>query len=1244
MALLTRNSPGFNKWISLNTKQVRTDFAGEGVLPVPHAYIPNQFLPSRLWQAQSYAVHCMLPVPWVSIGGDPFSSFINSGGSTGIMGASSGLAIVQMQMNEKSNTSFGIGRDFKAGIEIGHCVGDKYWEKAYVTSIITRTSGFGVNIINNVSFIDVFNRSRLKRMYVNHGIVLGYKIENDKHILQLDIDGILPESILETFKVTIKGVDEDTDVNVTEILTNFDMVIEEPTEPINIQTGSFYILDTVLCLRDPYLLAGFYMGTEDNGVKRTYNSGLNVHGSSNNNFYYEVSFLGSYVLKKVSSQGDETETGDTVAASETGETTITGDVVDSSGEFFDNDDLKWYWIKKDSDIESEIYLKEVDRYGEYNDFVTEEIDGVDTEINASRKVKREVGTQADIDELIAIKAKSIRMEIDYGGTSGKNNWHAPILAKNWFKQGDYYFKILNQPDGNVIDISLKDVTGEHDLDLASGGSIFNHYGWFIAEHYMGEAKLGFLGGVPSDISFDEANNKSSLKIKETYLNRGTLYETVPKQLYDDSELGENSFYNRFRKDTVDNGGTKKIWKKFDGWQLVTQSNKMFDIIDVVFPSDIGDNPLRDEFKRFEVTINVKGNATSLESEDFVDAWVCLDTPYQRLSPSVKTGFLFVKYEQGVEKGSATICADITYTSVPVKIDIPKNTVVGVCGGKWMGLGIYGNYYVVSNNGLPLIVRTSSGSKSISSFFDRVTQMDWVIYGDSFTNKITIRNGQLDFREYPAKIEISYGKEAAIESTTFPITLNQDYDRTKLITMKMPSSDGGNANLFAIGTEKDYHGFLVKGDGIMDFQVLRRLGYEPGQLSADNYKFRNYFVSPVYLYDKNDVDRREYQTLFIGVSTQDGPIYHQGISIPSELNIHYVKNYQTLEETNFDAHMMDDGEIMLVYSYRTLPFTCEGTKYNDYISNPDDAWKEQNSLFLLSTFDDLYTWRCPMSKQENTEKYQQPLMILNAVDYKCSIYNKKASQIHFICMHRSDDGAYYLGCFTIAITRMLDKVYECTINVEGQDGNGFLWRPPLLDSTESWSQDKIVIATSSTSSDPFKSDSFSRIIGHESTDSQIDDSEVTLFNISSCKIDKMGVLIVLYDYRKSVRMLFSKTAGLVWQKSEIIFAENATSALIIEDLFFYIDEDGIKLKVLNSVDWDAAYKSVEGIEDAFIEEVQKRFDETITISLGSGPIDEQRLSGYKTDKDLYYIFYYSNDGELSSLRGEGIYKWSSSPNF
>ncbi len=1215
MALLTRNSPGFSPWVSLNTRQERTDYSNQGVWPVPHAYIPNQILPSRLWQAQSYAIHCMLPVPWASIGGDAFSSFMRSGGSTSIMGASAGLATIALGMNEPRDISFGIGRKFKAGIEIGHCVGDKYWEKLYVASIVTRTSGMGVDILNHTTFQDVFQRSKLNRIYVNHGIVLGYKIENDKHILRLDINGSLPEERDESFKVTIKGFDGDIDLNVTKILTNFDMVIETPSEPIKLKVGSFYILDTVLCLQDPYMLAGFYFGTEDEGGKRKFNSRLNIHGTSNNNFYYEVDFVGTYVLKDVEVDGD-------------------GEVVDSSGEFSDSNNFKWHWIKNDREIESDIYKKEVDRYGEYSDFVTESIDGVDAEINVSRKVKREVGTQSDVDKLIEMEANSIRMEINSGGSSGKNNWHAPILSKNWFKQDGNYFKILNQPDGNVIDISLKDVTGEHDLDLTSGGSIFNHYGWFIVEHYMGEGQNGLFGGGSSVRVVSSNEIESTIKIEDTWMTRGTLYENISPQ-YSSTEMGINSFYNRFKKDTAQNGGTKKLWKKYDGWKLVTQSGKSFNIKSIDFPSEIGEDPLSDEIKRFEVTIVVEGDASSLDDAP----WVCFDTPYTRLSSSVKTGILFVDYQQGVDEfRSATLCADITYASLPMKIDIPKNTIVGVCGGRWMGLGLYGSYYVTSNDGLPLIVRTSAGSKAISCSYDDILQTNWVLYSDVYTDKLTIRYGQLDFRESPQKIEVSFGGSKHVADVNgFPIILDTSYDRTRLITMDMPATEGGYANTFEIGNSKDNYGFLIGGNGIVDFQALRRLGYAPGELPVETYKFKDYYSSPVYLYHKNDVSFTKNKTLFIGQSTSEGQIHSIGES-PTNVKIHYIDNWQTIENAVFDIHQVCDGETIIVYSVITQPFTMNGVKYNDFINNPDNAWNPIKSVYMLSTVDDGASWNAPTSKNlKDYNIYKKPLMIMNSVDYIHSVYDNSSRTFHILSTHADENGRPYLGVFNLSLFKLLYRTELCTTETD----YSFLWRPPLLDVEWTPRRNKMGELDPVEESLNYK-DSFVKIMG-SSGSNIIDENVMTWTNITG-SVTENGVIRLLYEDSKNIKVIFSTSSGLTWSKSEIIVARNSNSALCIDDNLFYISSDGIAVKYLNAIAWQKVYQSLAGSSMSFIEEVQTEFDSAKSILLSTGQIDEQRLSGYRTNQDVYYIFYYDNNGTLSAFRGDGRNDWSAAANF
>jgi len=556
----------------------------------------------------------------------------------------------------------------------------------------------------------------------------------------------------------------------------------------------------------------------------------------------------------------------------------------------------------------------------------------------------------------------------------------------------------------------------------------------------------------------------------------------------------------------------------------------------------------------------------------------------------------------------------------------------------------GMYFVSSNNGLPLLVRTSDGPKAVSCVYDPIFQSDWVLYADAYTDKLTVRYGQLDFRESPQKIEISFGESKQVEDATFPVTLNEDYERTRLITMDMPETEGGAATTFGVSSDDNFHGFLISGNGIMDFQALRRNGYDAGQIPVERYKFREYFCSPVYLYHNNDVSFTKNKTLFIGQSTSEGSIHSIGIS-PTNVKIHYIDDWQTISNSVFDIHQVGDGEMVIIYSVKTTPFTIDGNRYNDYIEDPDSEWSPSNSVYMLSTVDDGASWSAPTSKNlEDSGSYHKPLMILNAVKYIHSVYNSLSGTFHIFCLHYDEDVRPYLGVFNVSLFKLLNNTKECTGIIE--EGYSFLWRPPLLD--VEWTSSSNQISTSepvgNAATELYK-DSFTRIIGRTETESNIDEeNDLSLSNLTG-SVTGNGVVRLLYDDGSgNIKVLFSTSFGFQWSRSEIIVARNSTSALCIDSNLFYISPIGIVVKLLDPIYWQKVYSAIEGSSAEIIEEVQREFDSAESIDIGTGQIDSQRLSGYRTSRDVYYIFYYDNNGALSAVRGDGRNDWSAAANF
>jgi hypothetical protein len=63
-----------------------------------------------------------------------------------------------------------------------------------------------------------------------------------------------------------------------------------------------------------------------------------------------------------------------------------------------------------------------------------------------------------------------------------------------------------------------------------------------------------------------------------------------------------------------------------------------------------------------------------------------------------------------------------------------------------------------------------------------------------------------------------------------------------------------------------------------------------------------------------------------------------------------------------------------------------------------------------------------------------------------------------------------------------------------------------------------------------------------------------------------------------------------------------------------------------------------------EKIQKNFDKAKTILVGSGQIDAQRLTGYKTADGIWKIFFYDPHMFLSCVESKNLFNWHISDNF
>jgi hypothetical protein len=1240
--LISRDLNGWNPWYFLKTVR-------KGI-PVPHAYFPFKYLPASSFISQSFSDHCDWPIPWHTVGNTPFNNFMIGGGISGtLVGSASGLNLVANNLLEPTNITYGIGQ-FPPPL-LGYCIGDLYKEFTYYWLDVLRSPGVSADIINYTFFSDVFQRSRLRRMYLHHGSVVRYVTEViggvTKHFLTLDVGDSLPEGFDKSgndfppFKLTIhlkipedppSDFEETFTVNVLEVMENFQLVIEEP--PWNISSGDFYILDKIFSLRDPYLLTGYWLGTEnENPLRSVTNSGNNLHQTSDNCFYDKVSFTGYYILKDI----DKEEI----------------IPVEAGASFFDSGNKKWHWIKSSLYKESEVYGNEEKRWGEVSEIVEETIEEENVSYAGSRLDERETGELSDVYAWINLEEINyIRVEISKGGDSLRNNWHSPILTRSWLKQGDYYFKIIAQPDGNVIDVALRDVTDSVNLTIDSGGTIFNQYGWFISEHFMGESRDGIFGGY--------TYRSEDAPINILYLttpgeSQGTHASAVRN--YNPLELnGLNSFYNRFRLDTALPGGTTKIWTKYDGWRVTNNSGTTLDINSITF----SDHPTH-KYTQYDITMDVAGDASLLDGQK---VWVTFDVPYERLLDGVAPLYQS-KFEQGVEEANATLCGDLGYVSIPIKISISQNTIVGICSGLWWGMNIQAR--VSDNDYLPLIVTTPSTARGVSAFYHKINQQDWLLYKDAYTGRVTIRKGQLSFREHPQKIEVSVGKSQEVETgQSFPLTLNKDYDRIKAIRMTMPVTENGAACTFQLGSPEDYYGFLISGAGLVDFQSLRRSGNNPGDVTTDQLKFRDFYCSPCYLYHKNKISFTERKTLYIGADTKDGPVYVKN-GDPTDLEVHYIHDSQTIPDSGYmDIHQMSDGEVFIVYSRNVDAFEFENDKdeNKNNSSENDTTWDYPHGVFIAASPGDGLFWGCPLIKnfevkkdEDIDDKFQWPLMVLNNVDYQYSLYDSLNHSLFIVSKHFTKSQKAYLAAVRIPVLTLLYQTELCNPITGNDDPYKFLWRPPVLETMDS--NDKKIDSWTITDNYPsivnngpslledgevrYHDDLF-KIMGGSDTESDIVDENIVNWGIIGGDISKEGIYRLYYDDQEGVRMLYSDISGSFWKKSEIVLAKGGQAGMVIGNYLFYISPFGIECKYLSRGYFNNAYSVVEGVNEDFIEEVQLRFDNAPTKIIGSGQIESQRLAGYEDSQGVVYVFYYDNEGLLTALTSSDFLTWKVASNF
>lgn len=1298
MALIGIREP--NGWTPLFAAQLKPN----GEYFAPFSRLPTGYLPSNRAYVASFNSHDKWPITWCDL-----SFLLAFTGNFTLLQTLLGMSIFLLLSTQQGSYTMGIGKKITPQT-YGYCLGDKFKEQNYwVGAFSGYANVLGTGILNYTFALDVAQKHDLRRIYAHHGVVQNFEVidefdPNDPEsviknfVLTFDIETDVLKNLTEdeisnlptpAVRITRRSNGEQVTVRVQRFYSNkFQFLIDDPE--ILIESGDFFEFNGVYCLEDPFLLAGDWLGLEndtENGslVNELGVSPFNVHMSSQCKFFLETEISGVYVPK----DGDENVIN---AAPNANFDDVDGVIkwnfvyLDKRNYIYGDDDRRWGFSR-------EIFPREETSLGEeYPD----NIEGFEI-------IERDKGSAGDITAFTEAGANFFRIELAIGSQSALSNFHAPILKREWVIQGGKWFQVLGQPEGSVIDVSYLDVTGQSEFDTSGEIKIFNQYAWMILEHYGSNLLRGIFGGQ-GQIQGDTIIVENKGQTGGTYEDADRIRNRItPDYLTGDSDTEPvNSFYNRYRLDTCPDGGTVKLWKKFQNWRLSSDRIEGPLIKEISFSDYPPQGNSAHYFDEYDIDFKFE-DSVDLESvfEGSLNSlYVAFGAKYPRFRGSNRgvlwsQDFNLIPGTGWTNPTGDSVCDRIdtigSYLTV-VEAFLDIDTVIGICDGQHMGLqnSLFG---VISRNYVPFTISFPNASLGVSTIYNPITQEGTIAYVDSSTQTVVLRNGSLGFKEYPEKIELLIGPSHRIEEfSSFPIDLSEsdEQERVKMLYVQVPNTQDDLAYIiFTFNNKSDVWGFPNSGLGSVDLQAIRREADGNGNVPTYLYENDGRSVSPVYIYTKNRVSPTEFKRVSLSASKVqriDSIEIFEGIdqaNHPVNGKIEYATNIQALSAfhvKNFDIHRGIDGECIFVYSrnlFGKLKDEEGGNFYNDPGSEPEEdssAWLNSECVFAIGSSDEGIEWGAPVAKDwlpswaniesVDNSKWQHPLMILTGAQYLTSIYDKRSNVLCIFSRHNDDSGLPYLGCLRISYNTILYSENlvlqeylgnEEYVPIEGAYDPRILWRHPVLDMDEDknkWTYDNAIFGDPEGVDDIFGEDSpkikdsFVRIEGVEGTDATLITEDAN-WQFPSASIGTGGYYRFLYSDAFGLRMIFSTGGNYKWKKSAVILSREASSGIYFEEdsVLISLTPSGIEVKFVGYDDLQYCYLAVEGGEDEdILEDTQSKFDDADTVFASSAEIDPQKITGYKDSLGVYYVFFYTKDNVISGVKSSNLYNWNIIENF
>ena len=1150
---------------------------------------------------------------------------------------------------------------------------------------------------------------------MHHGDVVEFQRVNDS-LSKIVIDyglgspNISPEMKLDSVSVRIyrKTTDREEikEAKLTFTIERFDenlnFIVKTPedaeSEP---RSGDFFILDKVLCVSDPYLLSGKWLGTENEifkskadlakanerimdkeiGGKDVTPSKHNLYYTTENIFHDEGVFTGCYILTR---NGEATlhNTGQNLQSEVSGENETEWNWIPFPKARTESSVLQYY---PDYEVRPNIngfYYYDSSEGTEFDDddntanFESSNITNDEEAVTAMK-----LGSEGLYNSYIAAGAQFIRLEISIFGNSFKSNWHSPILKRSWLKQGDSYFDIIGQPDGGTIDVSLYSVFGGKTLNLSESFTIFNQFGWFINEHHF----FGQPGGttILNSVKSFSGDQYSPTLTCNLYFNYTTLLDLTR---YFEPEYfdGENSFKNRFFKEhDHKNGEPLKFYEKFKNWGIVSEDRKNLFLIKPetlkwINPAD--ENEVDRYYRipvngKIQIQFQIEGGlnfALLFEKSSFFDLVFQGDSVVEYYNDDKNNSIRIFVLSETSDAGpsEAKMRVSGAYYSPLHKTPLDTNAIFGICDNSywgWAGTGVGNTSSFLSSpvhaHTGKFFVSAPSGVRSVDYLFNEESSEDLTLYKDAVTNRLSLIRGREDNQVSMIKQEIVIGRIQGVTATGNPMLIDGSYERLHGVNLIRQSgknqyvSAGFEPLTFEVGAS-------VFGNGTRESNLLIENGID---VENNPEKLETTLYGGHTIRKSFDFSSGAPKFFPIGISTKQQSFVYFEPSNMQVLGASYVNHNQTINNNlSANLHLNQDSEMYVVYGQKVGEITLGGTILNSKYKN--NVWENSsNGVFIIGSRDFGESWGAPHGHGEWNEdpKLAYPVMILHGCDYLDSIYNQFSNTLGIFVKCFDDNKNVFIGYYRLSELSLREDLFFATdskLNNSNQEESeestvsesdydlSFNYRLPkisystTIDPNKSFTSTKNIITQEYNLDSSVVRDFFTRIIGNESTKSQIVSSEgIGTFLQAKYLIDNR--IVVTFNDNLGVRMMHSQSDGTNWELIETILVRDGVAPVFLDNFgVAFISDNEIKIKMFSHILLEKMilYCGEIGENQFCKEETQKEFDEIPTYSIGSGSVSEQKMS-LQSKRGSWYISYYVGDSLTVKESQDGI-NWIFSNNF